>query len=196
VNEEKQALRELVRRETAGMTEEAVRASDAAIVQRLFNSAVYERASRVFCYYSRGREVSTHALIADAAARGKTVALPVSAKGGEMRVFSYTGAMRPGLYGIMEPEGGEILTPEQNDLIIVPALCYDRTGHRLGQGGGYYDRYLAKQAGITVGLCRDRQLRERLPREWNDFPVEYVLTETAMLHIKCGTSEEVPPRVD
>ena len=81
----------------------------------------------------------------------------------------------------MEPEPLEPLIPGKDDLIVVPGLCYDRTGYRLGQGGGYYDRYLARHRGVTLGLCRETLLYGELPREWNDFPMEYVFTEAGVL---------------
>ena len=62
-------------------------------------------------------------------------------------------------------------------LILVPALCYDRLCRRLGQGGGYYDRYLAGYGGATVGLCREGLLQEAVPVEAHDRPVDCVLTE-------------------
>ena len=56
-------------------------------------------------------------------------------------------------------------------MVLVPAVCYDRSRFRLGQGGGYYDRYLSGYGGATVGLCRDALLLERVPRERHDLPV-------------------------
>jgi len=64
-------------------------------------------------------------------------------------------------------------------LILVPNLCCDRQGYRLGHGGGYYDRYLAGYAGMTVSLCPAQWLQEQLPREEYDLPVRLVLTENA-----------------
>lgn len=64
------------------------------------------------------------------------------------------------------------------DLILVPNLCCDRQGYRLGHGGGYYDRYLADYSGMTVALCPAEWLREQLPRDEFDLPVGLVLTET------------------
>lgn len=194
MDEEKRALRIAVGKTLAGLSEEERSASDDAVRRRVQGSTVYQAARRIFCYYSQGREVSTRELIADAMGCGKTVALPVSGKDGEMYFCRYDGTLRPGLYGIMEPTTGERLVPQQDDLIIVPGLCYDRTGQRLGRGGGYYDRYLAAHKGITMGLCRDCLLQNALPTAWNDVPVVYVLTETATLVSKSGTSEEAPPR--
>ena len=64
------------------------------------------------------------------------------------------------------------------DLALVPAVCYDRRGFRLGFGGGYYDRWLSGFSGFTVGLCRDCVLQDRVPTEDHDCRVDLLLTET------------------
>lgn len=80
-------------------------------------------------------------------------------------------------YGIPEP--GEDCTPVDKkdiDVVLVPALCYDRRGVRLGRGGGYYDRWLADYTGISVGMCYRELLRETLPGEGHDRPVKLLLS--------------------
>ena len=67
------------------------------------------------------------------------------------------------------------------DLALVPAVCYDRRGYRLGFGGGYYDRWLADFAGFRVGLCRAAVLQERVPTEAHDSRVDLLLTEEESL---------------
>ena len=66
---------------------------------------------------------------------------------------------------------------EKLDLILVPGLCFDSRGSRLGQGGGYYDRYLEDYEGVTIGLCREDFFQVNLPREPLDAWVRFVLTE-------------------
>ena len=65
-------------------------------------------------------------------------------------------------------------------LALVPGLAFDRSGGRLGQGGGYYDRWLAGFSGFTAALCRAPLLLERLPAEGHDLPVALVLTEEGL----------------
>ena len=73
------------------------------------------------------------------------------------------------------------ISPEEIDLVLVPGLCYDRQGYRLGFGGGYYDRWLAGFPGLRVGLCREAVLQDRLPVEHHDLPVDLVVTESECL---------------
>ena len=63
------------------------------------------------------------------------------------------------------------------DLILTPGLSFDSRGGRLGQGAGYYDRYLEDYEGITVGLCREDFFQINLPKEPLDMWVKYVITE-------------------
>ena len=72
---------------------------------------------------------------------------------------------------------------------LVPGLCYDREGYRLGFGGGYYDRWLAGCSGWKVGLCRAALLQDRLPRGPYDIPVDLVVTEEECLsHLSSAKS--------
>ncbi|NLG14647.1 MAG: 5-formyltetrahydrofolate cyclo-ligase [Lentisphaerae bacterium] len=97
--------------------------------------------------------------------------------------------MRPGRYGILEPIAERIgFRREDLDFSglfvwLVPGLGFDRFGHRLGRGGGYYDRLLGFHRGVRVGVCYDCQLFASLPHESHDLPVDWVVTETRIL--KC-----------
>lgn len=99
-----------------------------------------------------------------------------------------TGAWRPGSYGagglvpgaFHIPEPGEdcpVAARDEIDVILVPNLCCDREGYRLGHGGGYYDRYLAGYRGFTVAFCPRFLLWDRVPRDERDVPVRLVLTD-------------------
>ncbi|MDY4105305.1 MAG: 5-formyltetrahydrofolate cyclo-ligase [Oscillospiraceae bacterium] len=181
MSEEKSSLRRELRAAQRGLSPEETARSDAAILAQIQGSEVYGKAKRLFLYYSRPGEVDTHALLARAVSDGKTVALPVSAPGGEMTFYRYTGTLRPGLWNIPEPKPSDPMEPSPEDLMIVPGLSFDRMGYRLGQGGGYYDRYLTAHPAVTAGVCRARFLRDAVPRDWNDRPVRYIITEHEIL---------------
>ena len=86
--------------------------------------------------------------------------------------------------GILEPRGGEILAPDAPDLLLVPALAFDREGFRLGRGGGYYDRFLAASRGLTIGLAYAPFVLDRLPRQAHDLPVDAICTQEDLMWIK------------
>ena len=76
-------------------------------------------------------------------------------------------------FGMLEPGPRRpVAPPEEIDLILVPGLAFDRSGYRLGQGGGYYDRYLPRSRACMVALCRDCFLLSAVPREEHDRPVD------------------------
>lgn len=154
--------------------------SDAAIEAKLLSLPEYLSAKRVFVYFSIGREVKTQGIISHALAAEKPVALPVCENGGKMsfRLVSDLSELRSGKFGIPEPvPNAPELAPQAGDIVIVPALCCDENGNRLGHGAGYYDRYLAEHACFTVCLCRKRMLESFIPTEPTDVAVSLVLTE-------------------
>ena len=99
----------------------------------------------MFAYLSVDRECDTRRIVDQLLQEGRRVALPRSRKGGVMDFALYDGALTEGMYGIPQPpDEAETVEPGESDLILVPALCCDVHGVRLGHGGGYYDRYLAE----------------------------------------------------
>ena len=138
-----------------------------------------QHAGSVFVYVSSGSEARTHELIAALLEAGKVVAVPrVLAEPGAMRavVIRALDDFAPGRFGIPEPTTHEPFE-ETPDVTIVPGLAFTRTGQRLGQGGGYYDRYLAQHpATYKVGVCFNEQLTDALPCEKHDALMNEVVT--------------------
>lgn len=146
-----------------------------------------ERAGTLFAFWGiPGREPETARLIRALAGRGKRVGLPrmLPGRGMEVRLYRPDRPMVQAAFGIWEPgEDCPLLAREEIDLALVPALCYDRRGYRLGFGGGYYDRWLAGFAGVRVGLCRAAVLQDRVPTEPHDSRVDLLLTEGESLSL-------------
>ena len=154
--------------------------SDGALFRRFLALPQVETAGAMLLFRGVGREPDTRLLVEALLERGKTVCLPrcLPQSGMEARAVRGPEDLAPGRWDIPEPgEACPLLPREMLDLILVPALCYDRLCRRLGQGGGYYDRYLAGYGGATVGLCREGLLQEAVPVEAHDRPVDCVLTE-------------------
>lgn len=140
-----------------------------------------ETAETVLLFYGVLREPDTTVLIDALLEQGKTVALPkcLPKRRMQARQISYGSNLVLSAYGIPEPdEECPTVDRDRIDLILVPNLCCDRSGYRLGHGAGYYDRYLAGYSGMTVALCPEEWLQEQLPRDEFDIPVRLVLTET------------------
>lgn len=175
--EEKKALRRQVRAELAALPDELRRAQDKALFKAFLGLDAVKSAKTVMVYWGVEPESPTTDLISALLACGKRVVLPRCLSAGEMEARAYRGGrLVRNPYGIPEP--GEDCPPVDKgeiDAVLVPALCYDRQGIRLGRGGGYYDRWLADYTGVSVGLCYKQLLRESLPRQAHDRPVKILL---------------------
>lgn len=185
--EEKAQLRQRIRAQLSAMPEDVRHAEDKLLFSTLLSLPQLEQARTVFLFCGMGTEPDTARLFVPLLERGKRIALPRMLPGRQMEVRQYC-PERPLVkhpFGIPEPDAGcPLLLWDEIDLVLVPGLCYDRQGVRLGMGGGYYDRWLAHYSGITVGLCRQALLQDKLPTEPHDRPVDVVITPEAVLNIK------------
>lgn len=182
IAEDKAALRRQVRLTLEGLSPEAVRRGDDALFAAFSALPQVEAASTLFAFWGiPGREPDTGRLIRALTAQGKRVGLPrmLPDRQMEVRLYDPDRPLIPADFGILEPSADVPLLPREDiELALVPAMCYDRQGFRLGFGGGYYDRWLSGFSGITVGLCRDCVLQDRVPTEDHDCRVDLLLTET------------------
>ena len=136
ISGEKDALRAQLRARLSQSDPAENAACDVRITLQVLSLPAFQAAERIFAYCSVVPEVDTHAILAQARRRGKTVALPVPEAGGQMYFARYDGALVPGRYGIPQPpRSAPVLQPQPGDLMLVPALAYDRAGRRLGRGG-------------------------------------------------------------
>lgn len=76
------------------------------------------------------------------------------------------------------PKCTHLVSPDHIDCIIVPGIVFDKKGYRIGYGGGYYDRYLTQFKGMLISLAFNIQIRNSVPVEEFDIPVDLILTET------------------
>jgi len=176
----KSQLRKTVREDIASLPGEYIAHSNEGILRRVLALDEYAKAKHIMLYHSIDREPDTIALARHALKSGKKVAFPFCYKGGIMQAHevSSLSVMKPAMLGIpAPPENSPVISPELFDLIIVPALSYDKDGYRLGYGGGYYDRYLCNLSAYTVGITRQRLLRNDVPKEPHDVAVHCLVTE-------------------
>lgn len=180
VSEVKKILRQQMREAMAEMTEQEKAWSDRELVSAFLAHPKLDEANTVMLYYGVGQEIATADLIQTLLDQGKTVCLPKCLPEHQMeaRIIQSLDELEPDAYGIPAPKDAcPVLEREKIDLILVPGLCFDSKGNRLGQGGGYYDRYLEDFDGNTIGLCREDFFQINLPREPLDAFVRVVLTE-------------------
>ncbi len=181
--EEKQKLRQIVRRLEAELPVSYQTKSSAAIAARLLSMPVYQTAETIFCFTGVGAEIDTRPVLADALAAGKRLCVPLCTGPGlmELRQITDLTQLTPGAYNIPAPPPESVPVPIDGvDFAVIPCLTCSHSGRRLGRGGGYYDRFLSQYRGGAVLLCRERLIREEIPVEPHDLPVPWVLTERAL----------------
>ena len=181
--EEKLRLRQTIRKLEAGLPERYRERSSRAIAARLIGMPAYRQAGTIFCFVGTGHEIDTRPILADILASGKILCVPLCTAPGfmELRKITALAQLSPGMYGIPAPPAASPVLPVDSvDLAILPCLTCSHQGHRLGRGGGYYDRFLAHYRGGSVLLCRERLIRAEIPLEPHDFPVPWVLTERGL----------------
>ena len=155
------------------------------ILKHLLSVPEFQKASVVMLYRSAKGEVDTEELWQECRALGKICVFPKCVSKTEMIAASAKEETDFFVsdFGIMEPKSSQTFPKEKIDLVIVPALGFDRKNYRVGYGGGYYDRYLADYRGITAGLCFGELITETVfPGEW-DVPVDMVITEDGIQRI-------------
>lgn len=137
-------------------------------------------AKTVLCYSALPDEPQLQKLIDEALAEGKRVFLPVVI-GDDLVIRQYKGhrQMAKGAFHIMEPTGENVPREQYNDieLAIVPGMAFDKDGHRLGRGKGYYDKLLPRLTkAVCVGVCFPFQYFSEIPHEAHDVGMDLVVT--------------------
>jgi len=187
VVEIKRALRADIRERRRAMPSHERDSATASITEHLKNLVAARGVKSLSCYLAGPTEPETRAFLRWAFDKGIRVLLPVSRDDGllDWAVANGTPEENEGLHGLPEPTG-ELLGPIAiNDvgLILVPASAVDTTGTRLGWGRGYFDKTLGSmdKRPPVYAIIFDDELREDLPREIHDQPVDGVVTPSALI---------------
>ena len=177
---DKRALRRTMGEKKRALTAAEIETRSASLAERLFETAAWRKARSVYAYVAFNQEVRTRPIIERAWADGKRVAVP-KIVAGEMRFIwldSFDGLAPGGAFGILEPVEDGPVADDDSALVLVPGLAFDARGHRLGYGGGYYDRWLAANPGHpTVALCYGFQRVEYIEDEGHDVAVDMVIAD-------------------
>jgi 5-formyltetrahydrofolate cyclo-ligase len=174
---DKATLRREIRDLKRAMSEEEISQRSAALGEQFAASQLYRDAKTIYGYLPYNQEVRTIPILEQAIADGKQVAVP-KVYGDEMRfiyVADFSG-MEKSSFGIPEPIADGPVAEDTAALVLMPCLAFDPQGHRIGYGGGFYDKFLAQEpAHPTVALCYDFQMLPKLDTEEFDVPVDLVL---------------------
>ena len=174
---DKKELRRQIREQKRAMTEEEIVARSEALGKLFRASQLYQQAKTIYGYLPYNQEVRTVPMLEQAILDGKQVAVPKVI--GDDMVFIYLADMNQvekGYAGIPEPIANEPIATDETALVLMPGLAFDPQGHRIGYGGGFYDRFLEKEPDHpTLALCYAFQMLEHLETEAHDIPVNCVL---------------------
>lgn len=174
---DKKTLRAKIREQKRAMTEEDICARSEKLGQLFVASTLYKQAKTIYGYLPYNQEVRTVPMLEQALKDGKKVAVP-KVYGDEMKFIYLTDLtqVEKGYAGIPEPAADGPVAEDKTALVLMPGLAFDKEGHRMGYGGGFYDKFLAAEPEHpTLALCYAFQMVQELPTEEFDIPVDCVL---------------------
>lgn len=185
----KKELRRLIKSERQNIKNKAQK--DLLIIQNLFRLDEYKSAETVLCYMSLSDEVATDKIIVESIKNGKNVAVPYCVDSDGNMDFYYIKSfddLKTGSFGVREPiiEKCKKVESFNGAVIILPGLCFDKNGNRLGYGKGYYDRFLQIHSLISVGLCYNSLIVENIPTDIYDKKADFIVCENGVLKINGG----------
>lgn len=174
---DKKQLRASIREKKRAMTEAEIVSKSEALGEKFAEAELYRQAKTVYGYLPYNQEVRTVPMLQRALAEGKSVAVP-KVFGDEMKFIyiSDLSQVEKGYAGIPEPIADGPVADDKTALVLMPGLAFDPQGHRIGYGGGFYDRFLELEPDHpTLALCYDFQMLPHLDTEEHDIPVDCVL---------------------
>lgn len=194
IREYKSSLRKKIRAKRESMSTEMKAELDGRIFNNIIKLRQYKLNKTILTYVSTRIEVDTFALIERALKDNKRVAVPRCVDNSrEMEFYCITSLdqLEPRTFGVLEPikEKCEILTDYTRGLCIVPGLAFDFEGYRLGYGKGYYDRFLGRFKGDTVGICYSSCVKWKLVHGHYDKNTNLLVTEKYIRRTDKRTTE-------
>ena len=174
---DKHQLRQSIRQQKRAMTEEEILRRSAKLGELFASSEAYQNAKTIYGYLPYNQEVRTVPMLERALREGKRVAVP-KVYGEEMK-FIYLDDLNQvakGYAGIPEPIADGPVADDETALVLMPGLAFDPQGHRIGYGGGFYDKFLSREPEHpTLALCYEFQMAPHLETEEFDIPVDTVI---------------------
>ena len=174
---DKKALRSTIRQQKRAMSEEEIQRRSEKLAELFFTSELYRNAATIYGYLPYNQEVRTTPMLEQALRDGKRIAVP-KVYGEEMK-FIYMedlSQVEKGYAEIPEPIADDPIADDETALVLMPGMAFDPQGHRIGYGGGFYDKFLASEPNHpTLALCYEFQMLPSLETEEHDIPVDCVL---------------------
>jgi 5-formyltetrahydrofolate cyclo-ligase len=182
----KNVLRKTFVQERDTLSAKTIKNKSAVIIHKLLLLEEIQRAQIIFFYISFKGEVYTHGLI-KSLIKSKAVVVPLVTDTkkktlllSQLQSWSH---LSPGSFGILEPREEYIKEVPYGDIevAVVPGVLFDVRCHRIGYGGGYFDRLLKKLTAIKIGLAFDTQIIETIPQEKHDVSMDKIITDRRII---------------
>lgn len=182
----KDDIRKEISRKRRYLTKFGKKRLDEKIINKLISCAEWEKANTVLIYVSHPREINTVNLIKANLLKKNIVTPKTHLKYNtlSLHIIESFDDLVKGTYNLLEPHPHtKILSPSEIDLAIIPGIAFDKKGHRIGYGKGYYDR-LNKHLGCKkISLAYSFQIVDNIPAQIHDTPIDMIITEEKTINI-------------
>lgn len=179
----KESIRRRIKAQKSLLSAAEKARATACVFEVLENSAAFLLADNILLYHSLPDELSTREFIARWHEK-KHFFLP-RVNGVNLDILPYDRtSLKLGAFQIEEPQGNDTISIESIEMVVVPAVAYDRNGNRIGRGKGYYDRLLRDVKATKVGVAYDFQVVDEIDAEPHDVKMDVVITESRIIKIR------------
>ncbi len=179
---EKSNIRRKIKALRTMLSDEDKNSAAEEVFEQLEKTAAFLLADKILMYHSLPDELQTIAFLKKWGSRKKFFLPRVNGVNLDILPYDQT-RLELGSFQIEEPTGDDLTDPSEIELIIVPAVAFDRNGNRLGRGKGFYDRLLQTTSATKIGVGYDFQLIEEIPAEPHDIPMDMVITQKHYIKI-------------
>jgi len=178
---DKKKIRKIILEKRGQLSQEEIQKNSKKIMDKVFSLKEFINAKIVMFYVDAKNEVQTREAITKALAMGKRVVVPKTLKGHGLEAVEIKSLdeLKPGVFGIMEPEQKVGIDPQEIDFVVVPGVAFDKNCARIGYGAGYYDHFLPKLRPEVkkVAVAFDIQVLDKIDSEPHDVKMDLVITE-------------------
>ena len=172
----------------SSITAEKRKEKSVTVCNAVLSLTSFSECDTLFLYAPIKSEVDVYPLFKEALSRGIKVAFPISIKESSTLDFRFVSAedeLALGAYSIREPRSDLPRADfTERSICIVPALSFDKNGSRLGYGKGFYDRFLSRFTGLTIGVTFSELKCDLLPTDEFDIPVNIIITDKESVKTK------------
>jgi len=185
IHDQKSQLRQRCKSIRKGLGEEARQQSSQAVCTHLAEWEIFRTAERILTYMPIHTEINLRSLLSAFPEKRWLLPRIIPGEGGRMVFHRYVPdnlIIHP--FGMAEPAAHlPQVSPKEIQLVLTPGLAFDRSGGRLGYGGGYFDRFLKDFGGVSVGVVYRDLLLNTIPHGRYDIPMSWLVTEDGIVKV-------------